>query len=157
MESTRESCRGLTYRGVEATAMRVAPLLVGRDRGLTGWSLGGALLLCLVSAGGFVLLLRGGRAGMPVSPRTLLVSAVVVGVLAATLSAYANDGFVSALSLASAPSFGYLSALAVLSLPTPAGGVLASLGSAAGFGVALGTPAFIVGTLARRLERRFRR
>lgn len=136
--------------------MRVSPLVVGRDRALTGWSLGGALVLGLASAGGFVLLLRGGRAGLPVSPRTLLVSAVVVGVLAATASSYANDGVVSALSLASAPSLGYLSALAVLSLPTPAGGLLASLGSAAGVGVAVGLPAFVVGTLARRLERRLR-
>ena len=136
--------------------MRVSPLVVGRDRALTGWSLGGALVLGLVSAGGFVLLLRGGRAGLPVSPRTLLVSAVVVGLLAATASSYANDGFLSALSLASAPSLGYLSALAVLSLPTPAGGLLASLGSAAGVGVAVGLPAFVVGTLARRLERRLR-
>jgi hypothetical protein len=137
--------------------MRVAPLLIGQDRSVTGWSLGGALLLGGASTGGFLLLLRGGRAAMPVSPRTLLVSGVVVGVLAATGAAYANDGLVSSLSLASAPSLGYLLALAVLSLPTPAGGVLASLGSAAGFGVAVGTPAFIVGTLARRLERRLRR
>jgi hypothetical protein len=82
--------------------------------------------------------------------RVLLVAPVVLAGLAAAWTAYLNDGVVPSATVAAGPQLGIVVVLATRDALAVGQGVSQTVGVAVGLGV----PAFIVGSVVRRLRER---
>jgi hypothetical protein len=136
--------------------MRTRELLVGRDWWLAVRALAVALVLAGVASGLVWTVVRSPTADLPVARRTalrwLLLGGIAVGGLGAAAVAHLNDGVIPTVVLATAAPFGFYLGLAATGTPIPGGSIAEGLGTAAGVGVGVGTPAFLVGVVSRKLR-----
>jgi hypothetical protein len=136
--------------------MRPRVVLVGRDRGLTLRAVAAAVALAGLAGGLVWAVAQAPTADLPAprpaTLRWLLLGGIALGGLGAAAVAHLNDGIVPTLALATAAPLGFYAALGTAGLLPPGGSFAQSLGTAAGVGVGVGTPAFLAGVVVRRFR-----